>query len=176
MWCVCVGTVPRKRIITYFCSCHRGCPDACPSTRNARDALVFMRWRLRKPKRKATTMLRRRSSRRRRRSQRQKIRQIQTSHTEELVEQEVAQELVDQAAKAATQSLQYDMRFTYYKDGLHTASTVVQYCIKHRGSMHFHQLPQVSGQASRALLCANPAGPESLRFRFLSKALILNSF
>ena len=73
-----------------------------------------MRWRLRKPKRKATTMLRRRSSRRRRRSQRQKIRQIQTSHTEELVEQEVAQELVDQAAKAATQSLQCDMRFTYY--------------------------------------------------------------
>ena len=75
-----------------------------------------MRWRLRKPKRKATTMLRRRRSsrrRRRRRSQRQKTRQSQTSHTEELVEQEVAQELVDQAAKAATQSLQCDMRFIY---------------------------------------------------------------
>ena len=108
MWCVFVGTVPRKRIITYFCSCHPGCPDACPSTRNARDALVFMRWRLRKPTRKATTTLRRRIRRR------QKPRQSQTSHTEELVEQEVAQELVDQAAKAATQSLQCDMRFTYY--------------------------------------------------------------
>ena len=70
-----------------------------------------MRWRLREPKRKATTMLRRS---RRRRSQRQKTRQSQTSHTEELVDQEVAQELVDQAAKAATQSLQCDMRFMYY--------------------------------------------------------------
>ena len=113
MWCVFVGTAPRKRIITYFCSCHPGYPDACPSTRNARDALVFMRWRFREPKRKAATMLRR-SRRRRRRSQRQKTRQSQTSHTEELVDQEVAQELVDQAAKAATQSLQCDTRFIYY--------------------------------------------------------------
>ena len=55
------------------------------------------------PKRKAATMVRRS---RKRRSQRQKTRQSQTSHTEELVDQEVAQELVDQAAKAATQSLQ----------------------------------------------------------------------
>ena len=73
-----------------------------------------MRWRLREPKRKAATMLRRSRRRRRRRSQRQKTRQSQTSHTEELVDQEVAQELVDQAAKAATQSLQCDTRFMYY--------------------------------------------------------------
>ena len=66
-------------------------------------------WRRRKMMRKRS-----RKRRRRRRSQRQKTRHSQTSHTEELVDQEVAQELVDQAAKAATQSLQCDTRFMYY--------------------------------------------------------------
>ena len=90
----------------------------CPSTRNARDALVFNAMKVAQAQEEGdddveeeTTMLRRR---RRRSSQRQQTRQSQTSHTEELVEQEVVQELVDQAAKAATLSLQCDMRFIYY--------------------------------------------------------------
>ena len=71
----------------------------------------------------------RRSRRRRRRSQRQKTRQSQTSHTEELVDQEVAQELVDQAAKAATQSLQCDMRFVYVLHGMGCSWAVQLYSI-----------------------------------------------